>query len=612
MKKYISILSAFAVALVMGACTSDSDDASFADGSSSVEANTSGFTEQTIEEGETTRSTLTYTSGVLGLTYAWSKGDQLAVYKYSSKESLNKAAFTISSSYTGGMAGYTFENESFALQEGGMYYAFFPEASLPSDPSVATLDYTGQRQTINWNSSNPAECTAQLGPKDYQVSMAQASNNTATFHFKHLGAILHIKMKIPEAGSFNQMDVTRTDGYDYKMTRTINLTDNYQNVVANYNPKFPKLSTTSGDHISIQLGAEDGSGIHVDANGILHAFIMIPATSEVDGVSMLAVLKNADSNGKNYYITFDGASYVGGTMYTIGKVAHAESSITENIIVHKDWQNGSATSVTRATTTGDPGTTETLDAPKYLTIYTCGDGKVIDVWHSATPTGWTATTDGWKYTRELTKNQMPTNNIHVYAVASDQDIYDSSIKEGTAESSVQALTYTVSDPTNTAGQYTLANTYTVPTSTIDAGTNAMVDLTKTDIASIDANLYHVAAKVDVNWDCPSYKVGEIKVCNLINTGYLFKPLDNNAITWSYNYTLRSLVGNYQIPVEEQYYGRAYFYEFQQKDANQYSESYGKFPLVLYVGGDRTINNQTYYLTPGANYTSWFRVNISNK
>ena len=582
MKKYNPILISLVSMLTMWSCTGDNDATGTADeGPGIVDATTVAFTEQDVPESEETRSSLIYQEGVSGLKFQWTAGDQLGIFSYdASTQKTEIARYDIISS-TAGAASSKFQNESFALIEGGRYFGFYPYSVLSgiSDVTKATLDYTGQRQTAN--SSN-----AHVNAYDYQVAMAHAYSNTASFQFSPIGSVLHVKMKVPEAGTFKELNIKSSDGYDFKMTRTIDLTDGNQSTVANYAPKFDPTNAETGTSnvITLLLGDEQGNGISVAADGILDMFVMIPATSELAGKTMYAILKDATGSGKDYYCTYTGKAYSSTTMYTIGRVAHEVSVITEDIEIYKDWQNGTVISTTR--TTGDPGTTETLDKPKYLTVYTCGDGKVIDVYNTATAeSDWTATDNGWKYkTRELNITPLPTQTLNVYAVASNEDVYDKSVKVGTKESIVQGLTF------NNDSQYMLANTYAVSCTTSDFGNT----ITDGGIIQATAKLYHVAAKVDVNWDYPSKIVGDITVNNLLKHGYIFKPT-SNASQGTDKYTLRT------ASVDQQHYGREYFYTLQTTSP--------KLNLTTTIGG--TTKTADINLTPGTNegYTSWFRVNI---
>lgn len=607
MKKNISILLATAFIFAFASCTSDADDSALGSVNEGCVASTVDYTEVQVPDN-ITRSNLDYNGSYLK--FSWNKGDQLALFAYSSDGAItyeNIVRYVLYDEPATGENTNTFKNDDFPMVDGNLYYAFSPYSAISTQSNLksTTLDYSGQRQLVNYSSSNPSACTSHLGAYDYQVAMAQAQDNEVFLHFKHLGSILHFKMTMPAAGTFNKLEVRSSDNYDFQLKKTIDLTGGNENVVSNFNPKFDEpqnLNTTSDNYFTLLLGAEGQNGatdpgISVAKGEVLHAFVAIPKGTELKGKTMYAVLKHAGTSGKDYYCTFTGRDeYEAGVMYGYARDAVESSAVTENIEVYRNWQNGSTTSVTRST--GDPGTTETFDKPKYLNIYTCVDGVVQDVNPITTSDDdWTElpTKDGWKYkTLEVTSiTTMPKDSLHVYAVASNvpaSSLGISSVAKGATEKTVRDILFTSDSQTN------LANTYAVAYSSKNFG----LDDFSSGIYQVTAKLYHVAAKVDVNWDCPGTKVGSIVVSNLLSKGYLFRPTENTSIsTGGYSYTLR------ESSYDQMYYGRAYFYAIQQKDSE------GLFPLNLTIEGESARNIK---LTPGAQTgyalcTSWFRTNI---
>lgn len=554
----------------------------------------------------TTRST--YIPNSAGLAFSWEEGDKIGVYIgdgapvcfESHTKAGNNAAFHYPGSEDGG---YLFPIDEKTWDR--MCYSIFPYNEQETNKDNVHFDFSGQRQTANGT-------YAHLATYDYNVSRAECQRtDNVRFEFKHVASVIRFKLTLPkDAGTctFKRLELKTTDGTFYQTTRVCDLVNAGENQGEDYKPAFidvadddvyknndPKQGEDYDDLFYVDLGTDATHGITVNGGATLTVYITIPASNLKDK-SVVATLIPLDEKTTKYYYTgaLAGKDFLPGYAYGYAATVKETSMVSVRLKVNTRWQLGNKVEETRAVN-GDPGVEDVFDKPTNIVVYTCVDGKLkaINNITGIPATKWTVKDEIYEYSDEIypdIPNIQDVKSIHVYAYASNKPVTatgTSAIAIGVDEKVIQNATFTSTD------QSVLKNLYSLPYHT---GANWEGSL-PLDNPSVSATLYHVAAKVDLQWgvENTSTTIGGFDVRYLLDKGYLFKPAENtSAGTKTYSY--KTTTGT-------KYYGRDYFYAIQQKD----------FPLSVRVtkngkAGAYGLINFTTETTNG--WTSWLKGDIT--
>lgn len=238
---------------------------------------------------------------------------------------------------------------------------------------------------------------------------------------------------------------------------------------------------------------------------------------------------------------------------------------------------------------GDPGTYEKFELPTHLYIYlinTSIDEKETKV---HTPegmdkdNGYTLKADKW------TKTTTKDNNKDFIYTYTDQIriIIPENRKTGVVYAAMSTVpitvTYTgtdVADATFTLGDAVsnkseaLKNLYSSPYNLNNSnGYYGTVSDYRSNSPYINMVLYHVASKLDVQWNVDAsvqdkVKLSQITLTGLSGGGKLFKPLENTASSSTYDET-------FALDAGSQWYGRKATYVIPVKTDGEY-----QFPMTL--------------------------------
>ena len=260
---------------------------------------------------------------------------------------------------------------------------------------------------------------------------------------------------------------------------------------------------------------------------------------------------------------------------------------------------------------GDPGTYEKFELPTHLYIYlintSIGETKVL------TPEGMDKEKNGGysldskKWTKTTTTDNKK-DSIYTYT---DQIriIIPEDRKTGVVYAAMSTVpitvTYTGNDVANatfTLGteakdkeSEALKNLYSSPYNLKNA--NGVYYGTVSDYSSnspyINMVLYHVASKLDVQWNVDAsvqdnVKLSQIKLTGLSSGGKLFKPLENTASSSTYDETFTPDEGS-------QWYGRRATYVIPVKQ----SDGTYQFPMTLTNSVDNSDKPTTAKATPSS-------------
>lgn len=585
-KRLFPVIIAFMA--LFASCSKDDVASSGGNGEPQQEGLTCTVAPIEYVDGESlSRSALTL--GSSGMDFAWEKGDKLSVF-YSEADQTS-GTYTLNEIYANDNSA-NFKSEGFTLQNGKRYYAISTVertgVRIPDKRNIE-LSYAGQVQRGNKN-------TDHLGDYDYLASSGIADGDDHVyFHFIHLGATLRVIMEgLPSDVEFTKMEMYDTENSFLQPKRTLDLTKGLA-ADGTYTPALNPVDMSSAeyktaDRFSLKLQATNASlGIAAGSDGVaagrLEMFIEVPPV-DLTGKDIVFMVNG--SNGKAYYIKCTGKNLAAGKAYQMKGTAQEADTYNVKIKVNHAWQHGSTLDSRAAT--GDPGIDEKFPKPKNLYYVLCVNGKVkaIAPAHSSQSTSvapvneienisdgsWAESADKTisTYAGELTFNFDDTEmsqTKNVYIVASNNDLTPeegtnlfASIQNGDDESEVQNLVYSIQEEALGSGytaqdktQAFMKNLYSTPWTGADASFigNLGADYFK------DIILYHVAAKVDLQWNSTAMlpttgedafvKVSDVKRENLS----LFHPTDNSAAETA-TYTVTS-----PIEADRMYNGRQVFY-----------------------------------------------------
>lgn len=149
------------------------------------------FTASDFEYSKT-RTNLDITEA--GAVFTWGEKDTVGIFPDEGAQAyfpMVSGAGTKKAAFTGG---------GWALKPSSTYAAYYPFKSGPTlTPDAVPVSYLGQKQTGNAS-------TAHLGAYDYMAAVATTpTDGKVNFEFKHLGALVQLKVKMPAAGMLRKL-----------------------------------------------------------------------------------------------------------------------------------------------------------------------------------------------------------------------------------------------------------------------------------------------------------------------------------------------------------------------------------------------------------------------
>lgn len=571
-----------------------------------------------IENGDAeSRSSLSL--GTTGMIFAWELGDKLSVF-YSEADQ-TAGIYTLNRFNNESQTSANFKSEGFMLANGKRYYAISTTehdgVRIPDKRNIE-LSFAGQVQKGNGK-------TTHLGAYDYMAASGIAEGDDhVNLDFKHLGFTLRVIMdKLPTNVEFTEMVMYDSENSYLQPKRTVDLTSGLAGD-GTYTPALDAVDISSAEYktanrFTLKLEDKDDPehGVKTNSAGRLDMFIELPPAN-LTGKDLIFMVKG--SNNQSYYIRCAGRELKSGKVYQMKADATAATQYVVKIKVNHAWQHGSTLDSRAAT--GDPGIDEKFPKPKNLYYVLCVNGKVkaIAPAHSSQSTSvapvneienisdgsWAESADKTisTYAGELTFNfdgDEMSQTKNVYIVASNNDLTPeegtnlfASIQNGDDESEVQNLVYSIQEEalgtdytSQDKKQAFMKNLYSTPWTEADFVGNLGADYFK------DIILYHVAAKVDLQWNSATMLpiTGEdafVKVNNVKSTKLsLFHPTDNSAAETA-TYTVTS-----PIEADRMYNGRQVFY------LPQFNTYYVK------VGGNDAADI-TFTPSTTNGWTSWMR------
>lgn len=277
-----------------------------------------------------------------------------------------------------------------------------------------------------------------------------------------------------------------------------------------------------------------------------------------------------------------------------------------------------ATDVTEETRAGDPpGETEVFKLPKYAYVYiVCQDietqsNVVVHTMFNLDEKQWRKTQINnndsvYQYNGSihvyLPINRGPVGNV--YAALSTVELpglprTDTGENISESETDVQNYKYKINDNVNAE----LANIYSTPYNyTIGNTYYATIDSLNSLTPHLDLVLYHVAARLDLQWNVDESIQSSTAIQSIAlslpsaDSCYIFKPLETES-TKTRQETITTDVGN-------QWYGRQYIYVIPMRDASgQYAFD---ATVTLTNNTTREASIKTGVINTNQPFTPWMR------
>ena len=294
----------------------------------------------TVADYGTTRSVLYREDDAIK--FRWSVGDKLGIFP----DTGDQVCFTIDNSQAGSLSA-KFDGGGWGLKQSHTYRVYSPYIrDIDLNKESIPLDYTGQEQTGNNSYKH-------LGTYDYLASDAVTpTNGNLSFTMNHMGAILILKLKVPEPTKFTKCELSSV-----KEVFTTEATMD----ISGSTPAL--ISKTKSKSIALQLN--NVKTTEADENLILSMMVyptdlsketLIISLEKSDGTIISATIDNPKNleQGKPYQITADMAT--GSGSINTGNITFEDATVKAICVSNWDTDGDSELSFEEAAAVTDIGT----------------------------------------------------------------------------------------------------------------------------------------------------------------------------------------------------------------------------------------------------------------
>lgn len=234
----------------------------------------------------------------VGLVVSWEADDAVGVFSQGGKQirfdvtSVNSADSHTAVSYGWGVS----------LKKSMKYLSLSPYSEYYYEHDNISTALPISYHTLLQKANNSAE---HIAPYDLMAAeVVTTTENTATFKFSHLSAVLRLNMKVPETATFVSASISTADAMFVK--------EGVLNLDANHSITAKEKSKS----VSLTL-----DNIIVNRGSMLNSYFILPATN-LSGKEITAEF--VASNGVVYSCTFTGQDYAAGKLYNVGRTLSAK------------------------------------------------------------------------------------------------------------------------------------------------------------------------------------------------------------------------------------------------------------------------------------------------
>lgn len=245
-------------------------------------------------ESDITRSTLT--PGGNGTSFAWEKGDIVAVY--SAARGMTNF-FIDESTISKDKSTANFYGSGFSLAPLNTYYAFYPYGRGQAlDKRAVPVSYNYQKQDSNGGFND-------LGNFDYMYASGVSDDNGHVgFTFNHLGCVVEYKITIPQSAVYNKVRL-ELESNDVSLIKkgVVDLTASTPQIMQNEEKRQDSI-------LSVILNGTEGLALAKDS--ILTVYMMM-APQDLSGMKL--TIRLVDINQNWYSASVDGKNMRAGYTY---------------------------------------------------------------------------------------------------------------------------------------------------------------------------------------------------------------------------------------------------------------------------------------------------------
>lgn len=222
-----------------------------------------------------------------GAEFSWAANDTVGIFPNEGAQAyfpMTSGAGTKTANFTGG---------GWALKDASTYAAYYPFiGNFYLDKTAIPVDYTGQVQTGDAS-------TAHLGAYDYMAAAPSTpKNGNVVFAFKHLGALVQLKLTVPQATTLNSVTLT-TESKVFGVEGKVNIMANTLGIT----------SVTSSKEVTLEVK----NVATTEANQVVTLYLMIPPV-DLSSKTLKAVVKTGTGSEE---VALDSKNFLAGKAYAL-------------------------------------------------------------------------------------------------------------------------------------------------------------------------------------------------------------------------------------------------------------------------------------------------------
>jgi len=259
-----------------------------------------------------------------GAEFSWATNDTVGIFPNEGAQAyfpMTSGAGTKSANFTGG---------GWALKDASTYAAYYPFiGDFYLNKNAIPVDYTGQVQTGDAS-------TAHLGAYDYMAAAPSTpKNGNVSFAFKHLGALVQLKLTLPQATTLNSVALT-TESEAFAVNGKVDIMASSLGIT----------SVTSSKDVTLEVK----NVATTENNQVVTLYMMLPPV-DLTGKALKAVVKT--SNGSEE-VSLDSKNFQAGKAYALsGSLKDPNGGIVVGNNTYKDGVVSIATAGTMKKLLGD-------------------------------------------------------------------------------------------------------------------------------------------------------------------------------------------------------------------------------------------------------------------